>query len=401
MTLLIPPPPTNSPQGDRVWTDWYIRLTRVLTTTSGIAWTAIDKSGAQLSDIPTRPHSQLTGVLGTGAYHISAAEGVTVTALAGLGATNGLITQTAVDTFTKRTITGTANKVSVTNGDGVAGNPTLDIAATYVGQTSITTVGTITTGTWNGTDIAIADGGTGASTAGGARTNLGLVIGTDVQAYDADLASWAGITRASGFDTFVATPSSANLASLVTDETGSGSLVFATSPTMSGVTLGGTTNLTGGQITFPATQSASSDANTLDDYEEGSWTPVLTFTTLGDLAVTYSTQAGSYTKIGRMVCLSFSIITSAFTHTTASGNLTITGLPFTVANTTGIHGWGGGDWGGITKASYTDMNFAAVQNTATIVLRASGSGVAPASIAAADMPTGGTVVLRGTLSYFV
>lgn len=66
---------------------------------------------------------------------------------------------------------------------------------------------------------------------------LDLEIGTDVQAYDADLTSWAGVTRASGFDTFAATPSSANLKSLVTDETGSGgALVFATSPTISGPT---------------------------------------------------------------------------------------------------------------------------------------------------------------------
>ena len=51
------------------------------------------------------------------------------------------------------------------------------------------------------------------------------------QPLDSDLTSWAGVTRASGFDTFVATPSSANLLALVTDETGSGSLVFGTQPT--------------------------------------------------------------------------------------------------------------------------------------------------------------------------
>jgi hypothetical protein len=50
----------------------------------------------------------------------------------------------------------------------------VDIASTYVGQSSITTLGTITTGVWNGTDVAVADGGTGASDATTARQNLGI-----------------------------------------------------------------------------------------------------------------------------------------------------------------------------------------------------------------------------------
>lgn len=62
-------------------------------------------------------------------------------------------------------VVGTADRISV-SADAV------DIASTYAGQSSITTLGTITTGTWNGTDIAVADGGTGASTAANARTNL-------------------------------------------------------------------------------------------------------------------------------------------------------------------------------------------------------------------------------------
>jgi hypothetical protein len=57
-------------------------------------------------------------------------------------------------------VTGTANRISV-SGSGV------DIAATYVGQTSITTLGTVTTGVWNGTTIAVANGGSGATTLSG------------------------------------------------------------------------------------------------------------------------------------------------------------------------------------------------------------------------------------------
>jgi hypothetical protein len=88
---------------------------------------------------------------------------------------------------------------------------------------------------------------------------------------------------------------------------------------------GGTTTANGIGITFPATQSASSDANTLDDYEEGTWTATLVSS--GGGAVTISSVA-KYTKVGNQVLVtaeSFSISTSSL----GAGSLTITGLPFT------------------------------------------------------------------------
>jgi hypothetical protein len=79
---------------------------------------------------------------------------------------------------------GTSDRITV-NADSI------DIASTYVGQSSITTLGTISTGVWNGTDIAVADGGTGASNAAGAKTNLGFM--TRVAANNTLLAPSSGI----------------------------------------------------------------------------------------------------------------------------------------------------------------------------------------------------------------
>ena len=87
--------------------------------------------------------------------------------------------------------------------------------------------------------------------------------------------------------------------------------------------LQGADSQSGAGITFPATQSASSNANTLDDYEEGTWTP-----SLGGTA-TYTTQSGTYTKIGRQVTVSCKLQVNAIGTGTTT---TFTGLPFTSAN---------------------------------------------------------------------
>jgi len=80
--------------------------------------------------------------------------------------------------------------------DVQAYNSTLAAVAggTYTGASSITTLGTIGTGTWQGTAVGVSYGGTGATSASSARTNLGLAIGTDVQAYSSTLAAVAGGT---------------------------------------------------------------------------------------------------------------------------------------------------------------------------------------------------------------
>jgi hypothetical protein len=79
---------------------------------------------------------------------------------------------TAGDGLTK---TGNTLDVGGTTDRITVGTDSVDIASTYVGQSSITTLGTIGTGTWEATDVAVAHGGTGASDAAGAKTNLGFI----------------------------------------------------------------------------------------------------------------------------------------------------------------------------------------------------------------------------------
>ena len=160
-----------------------------------------------------------------------------------------------------------------------------------------------------------------------------------------------------------------------------------------------TPSASGAGVTFPATQSASTDVNTLDDYEEGPWTPTFSFSTNGNLAVTYATQVGSYTKIGNTVRLAFNIVTSAFTHTTASGNAQIATLPFSGVNVTGLRQYGSIQLNGVTKANYTQASPYVEVNDSTIRIQAWGSGQAVSNIVAADMPTGTTVWLRGIIVY--
>jgi hypothetical protein len=90
------------------------------------------------------------------------------------------------------------------------------------------------------------------------------------------------------------------------------------------ISVGGVTVTTSGTgITFPATQNASSDANTLDDYEEGTFTP--TDGSGAGLSITFNNA--KYTKIGRLVYISISTIVYPATANTAAAS--IAGLPFT------------------------------------------------------------------------
>ncbi len=137
------------------------------------------------------------------------------------------------------------------------------------------------------------------------------------------------------------------------------------------------------------------------DVEEGVWTFTITFATAGNLSVVYSQQTGTYTKIGRQVTISGVIQTSTFTHTTASGDLQILGMPFTPL-TLSPHRWTSTiEYQGITKTGYEHITTKIDGNSTTLRVDASQEGANNVAVVAADMPTAGTVILRFTTSYEV
>jgi hypothetical protein len=99
-----------------------------------------------------------------------------------------------------------------------------------------------------------------------------------------------------------------------------------------------------GQARFPATQNASADANTLDDYKEGVWTP--TILPGAGSGITYSVQSGRYTKIGNQVFAQGRLTISGLG--TASGSASLDGFPFTSAAGSNLGIVHFGFWSGMT-----------------------------------------------------
>lgn len=126
---------------------------------------------------------------GTGSFSVTIQNNAVTLAKMGTVATSTILGRVTAGTGNVEVLT--AANVKTILGLGNVENTAL---STWAGSTNITTLGTITNGVWSGTAIAVSKGGTGAADAATARSNLGLAIGSNVQAYDADLATIAGLT---------------------------------------------------------------------------------------------------------------------------------------------------------------------------------------------------------------
>lgn len=276
--------------------------------------TPIYNEAGKMSDVWKRWFNSAYGLIGSnlqyapvdGDYVVTTPVGslTNETALSNLS-TGFLASTMTTGGLRTRVLQGTSGFITISNNDGNTDNPTFTIDPTYVGQTSLTTLGTITTGVWNGTRVSEVYGGTNQSsytlgdtlyssssntlsklagnitttkkfltqTGNGAvstapgwntivagditglgaaltktdDTNVTITLGGSPTTALVNAASltlgWTGQLAVSrggtgissfgtGIATWLGTPSSANLASAITDETGSGALVFANTPTL-------------------------------------------------------------------------------------------------------------------------------------------------------------------------
>ena len=175
------------------------------------------------------------------------------------------------------------------------------------------------------TIAAITTGTGGVVTTADASGNLSLLSGaTTVVAVTSTGATVTGTLAATG-----AVTASTTLA-VTGASTFTGTGKFATT-----IGVGNATPAASGSgITFPATQSASSDANTLDDYEEGTWSPQVYYQNAANQsAAVNTTQTGTYTKIGNVVTLQWYLVFTA-PVSPAVDNIGIKNMPFTLVTPT-------------------------------------------------------------------
>ena len=155
-------------------------------------------------------------------------------------------------------------------------------------------------------------------------------------------------------------------------------------------------------LTFAATASPSADANTLDDYEEGTWTPGIADSSLDGTGESqaYSIAVGWYTKVGRHVSCGFRILATSLGTLTSGDPAYITGLPFTSSATANYYG--SADIGyavGMTLTAGQSLVGYISPNTPRVILRVWDAAGGTSAATIADLSA--NVGIIGTISYIV
>ena len=311
---------------------------------------------------------------------------VTATAVAGTttltlpAATDTLVGKATTDTLTNKTLT-TPSVSSPTISDGTANG------VPYLNGSKVLTTGSALV--FDGTNLGVgvspaSDGAIHVHRAGASFPTIKITNGT------------TGTANLDGFDLICGSGGEAYVYNREAQP-----LLFGTSNTERArfnstgalVFAGGTTSANGIGITFPATQSASTDANTLDDYEEGTFTPTCTLTTPGTSSS--GSAVGVYTKVGNLVTVTGRL---TFTKGTGSGDLSFGGLPFTSTSTATYQNSGALslDTFGVTGKVY--YFFLTNSSTAPVLVSSTQAGGAVALAGATDFGASGAGI-RYMFSY--
>jgi hypothetical protein len=278
------------------------------------------------------------------------------------------LTLTATDDY-NLTVAATASISGTNTGDNSA-NSLYDIgsdtqayssilaaiaAGTWTGANSITTLGTIATGGWHGTTIDADHGGTGNAVyvigdilAASTTTALSRVAAVAVGSY---LAS-AGTGTLPGWATLNQAAFAVGSGLATADGPSFNHLHITAGPT--DIADGDITVASGHGVDFSAAHSANAHTNlVLTAYEEGTWTPSITFGTLA-VGITYTTQLGYYTKIGNLVTLSGRIVLTS--KGSSTGAASVVGFPFTVVNNDAGYSSGTPRLGAVTFSGQIAVN---------------------------------------------
>jgi hypothetical protein len=365
------------------------------------------EAGATLADSSSIDLAKLNQAsatkLGTTALDNSA---VTYAKIQNVSATDKLLGRSSAGAGVVEEISLTAaGRALLDDADAAAQRTTLGLGtiATQDASTVAITGGTITGGTITGiTDLAVADGGTGASDAGTARTNLGVAIGTDVQAYDAGLQSISGLSTSAdqtvyttASDTYATTSLTSFGRSLIDDTdaaTARTTLGLGTLATQSGTFSGTHSGTTSGTNTGDQTITLTGDVtgSGTGSFATSIATDAVTTAKIATGAVTTAEIGAAAVTAAKLAADSSTIISG----NTPSGSGAFVGQQWFNTNTALAYAWDGTAWiqqGGVQSFVFSDstpLTFSASVNAAGVATITTGLDTQAANTIFAGPTTG-------------